>query len=538
MAYVKTTWQDGNTYGASSFNNIENGIADCDTRLTRIESGEIATIGYDRKETVLLNAFMKNLRTIPYDGNNIEGTQLEVCFMGDSVLYGYLNTSDPEGIEEDCLVDNGLSWSVRFTGGASKPKRNAIRIHDGFQSAMNAVYGANKITIKKRLYSGYCAKWASREYYATNSDLIIINYGINDAIGAWVNEDDNYMGDINAYIGYMRIIIERELDAGTAVVLMTPVRETMMFDHGGTADKDPDDTNNRTLIDAYEQATKQLAQEYNIPVIDGNLVTRNLDNYYGIDFCHFDSNNNLAIGYRMASYFIGQSPLFPVEIQSGDYLGVNPQFDNMNISGATQFSRSTYSPNPCYIMANENLAYPVTDPDWKTKGVQVTVQGTGSITWSFYCPIDGMVVIPSVYTTTADQGVQMQLDFGGQQGKWANMWNAVGANATPDRTYLEPSTVTIPNTMMTALGEGKAYGLHMLQYDDQPVLKITSKGWHTISLMMPAKANSASLLMDEDGTLIGTFSVPDTPVGDGTFDVFGLNFLSLNEYKRLVTHRG
>ena len=52
MAYVKTTWQDGNTYGASSFNNIENGIADCDKRLERIENGEIAfNTLYEFKET-------------------------------------------------------------------------------------------------------------------------------------------------------------------------------------------------------------------------------------------------------------------------------------------------------------------------------------------------------------------------------------------------------------------------------------------------------------------------------------------------------
>ena len=135
MAYVKTTWQDGNTYGASSFNNIENGIADCDTRLTRIESGEIATIGYDRKETDLLNAFMLNLRTVPYDGTNadtIAKTQLEICVMGDSVLYGYVNTADESGVEEDCIVDDGLSYSVRF---GKMPKRNATRIHDGLQTA-------------------------------------------------------------------------------------------------------------------------------------------------------------------------------------------------------------------------------------------------------------------------------------------------------------------------------------------------------------------------------------------------------------------
>ena len=528
MAYVKTTWQDGNTYGASSFNNIENGIADCDKRLERIENGEIATIGYDRKETDLLNAFMLNLRTVPYSGEDVEGTQLEICVMGDSVLYGYVNTANESGVEEDCLVDDGLNYSVRF---GFLPKRNTTRIHDGLQSALNAVYGANKVTIKKRLYSGYCAKWASKEYFATKSDLIIINYGINDAIASWVDEEDNYRGDINAYIRYMRVIIERELDNGTAVVLMTPVRETMMYDHVGETDKNPDDTNNRTTIDAYEQALKQLAYEYNIPVIDGHLVTRNLDNYHGIDFCHFDGANNLAIGYRMASYFIGQSPMFPVEVQSGDYLGVNPQFDNMNITGLAQFSRSLYSPNPCYIMANANLVYPVTDPDWKTKGVQVTIQGTGSITWSFYAPIDGMVVVPSIYTATENQGVMMQLDFGGQQGKWANYWNAVNATNTVDRTYLEPSEVTIPNTMMETLGEGKAYGLHMLKYTDQPVLKITSKGWHTISIMMPA----VSPAMLDDGIM--TFSVPEQNVGDGTFDVFGLNFLSLQDYKRMVTNR-
>ena len=533
MAYVKTTWQDGNTYGASSFNNIENGIADCDKRLERIENGEIATIGYDRKETDLLNAFMLNLRTVPYDGTSAEtiaATQLEICVMGDSVLYGYVNTADESGVEEDCIVDDGLSYSVRF---GKMPKRNATRIHDGLQTALNAVYGSNKVTIKKRLYSGYCAKWASREYFATKSDLIIINYGINDAIAAWVNEEDNYRGDINAYIRYMRVIIERELDNGTAVVLMTPVRETMMLDHAGETDKDPDDTNNRTTIDAYEQALKQLANEYNIPVIDGHLVTRNLDNYHGIDFCHFNGANNLAIGYRMAAYFIGQSPMFPVEVQSGDYLGVNPQLDNMNITGLAQFSRSLYSPNPCYIMANANLVYPVTDPDWQTKGIQVTIQSTGSITWSFYAPVDGMVIVPSIYTASANQGVMMQLDFGGQQPKWANYWNAMGVTATPNREYLEPSEVTIPNTMMETLGEGKTYGLHMLKYTDQPVLRVTTKGWHTVSIMMPSVAQA--MLLD-DGIM--TFSVPEQNVGDGTFDVFGLNFLSLQDYKRMVTNRG
>ena len=533
MAYIKTVWQDGQTYGASSFNNIENGIANNDERLTKIENGEIATIGYDRKATDLLNKVMVNLRTVPYDNSDVENTQLEICFMGDSVLYGYVSTKDPSGVEEDCIPDNGPAWSVRFGGGTGKPTRNTVRIHDGVISGLNSVFGANKVKSKLKVYSGGCAKWGYKEYYASGSDIFIVNFGINDAIADWVEEADGYKGDVNQFIHYMRLIIERELDNGTAVVLMTPTRQTMMFEHSGTADKDPDDTNNRTLIDCYEQAVKQIGMEYGVPVIDGNLVTRNLDNHQGIDFCHFNGDNNLAIGYRIASYFIGQSPLFPVEVQSGDYLGVNPQLDNMNISGLAQFSRSIYSPNLPIIMANKNLAYPVTDPDWQTKGVQVTVQGKGSITWSFYCPVDGMVVVPSVYTKTSNQGVSMQLDFGGEQGKWANYWNCVSATATPDRGYKEPSVVEIPYTAMETMGEGKAYGLHMLQYTDQPVLKITSKGWHTVSLMMPTIASS---MVYDDNEIMPT-SVPDQPVGDGNFDVFGLNFLSLNEYKRMVTER-
>lgn len=528
MAYVKTNWQDGQTYGQDSFNNIENGIANNDARLTRIENGDMATIGADRKETDLLNNFMHNLRTVPYDGTDeetIAATQLEICFMGDSVLYGYMHMDDPSGIEEDCITDDGDSYRVRF---GKTPKRNSLRIHNGVINGLNAVYGANKVKPKLKLYSGYCAKWGYQHYYASNSDLIIINYGINDAIASWVNDDDNYQGDIRAYTKYMRLIIERELNNGTAVVLMTPTRQTMMFDHAGGSDNDPDDTNNRTAIDAYEQALKQLAQEYGCPIIDGNELTRNLSMDAFIDFTHFTADQNLSIGYRMAAYFIGQSPLYKNEVYSGAYLGVNPQIDNINITGTAQFARATYSPNQPAIMANKNLVYPIPDPDWRTKGLMVNVSGTGSVTWSFYCPHDNMVVIPSVFTKTEGQGVQMQLDFGGLQGKPNNHWNLVMPTITPDYTYEEPTSVVIPGDEFKRLHDdssmtGWAYGLHMFDYDDQPFLLITTKGWHTISIMMPPA--------------VSTFSVPDTPVGDGNFDVFGLNFMTLREWQFTTTAR-
>ena len=525
MAYIKTTWQDGNTYGAESFNNIERGIENNDQRLTAIESGNIATIGLDRLETDLLNKFMLDLRTIPYNGDDVEGTQLKICMMGDSVFYGYADAKDPEAVEEDCITDDGDSWSLRFTQGKAKPFRAKQRIHNGFETGLNAVYGANKVKVIPKLYSGYCAKWAYQHYYASGADLVIINYGINDAVGSWVNSDgDNYMGDIEAYIGYMRKIVERELQNGTAVVLMTPTRNTMMLDNQ-SVNNDPNDTNDRTRIDAYEIALRQMAQEYNIPVIDGQEVTRNLSTHHAYDFCHFTNEDNIAIGYRMAAYFVGQSPLYKNEVQSGTYLGVNPQYDNMNITGLAQFARAAYSPNQPMIMANVNLEFPISDPDWRTKGLMVNISGTGSITWSFYAPVDGMVIIPSVYTKTNGQGVGMQLDFGGKQGKWNNMWNAGFKTATPDYSYEEPSAVDINYGYFKQIGEGMTYGLHVFEEAEEPtelpVLYVTTKGWHTVSLMMPA-------------TSPNFMSVPDVPVGDGNYDVFGLNFLTLHDYKCLV----
>ena len=525
MAYVKTTWQDGKTYGAESFNNIEQGIANNDARLTDIENGNIATIGLDRLETDLLGKFMLDLRTIPYDGGDVEGTQLKICMMGDSVFYGYADAKDPEAVEEDCITDDGDSWSLRFTQGKAKPFRAKQRIHNGFETGLNAVYGANKVKVIPKLYSGYCAKWAYQHYYASGADLVIVNYGINDAVGSWVNSDgDNYMGDIEAYIGYMRLIVERELQNGTAVVLMTPTRNTMMLDNQ-SVNNNPEDTNDRTRIDAYEIALRQMAQEYNIPVIDGQEVTRNLSTHHAYDFCHFTNEDNIAIGYRMAAYFVGQSPLYKNEVQSGTYLGVNPQYDNMNITGLAQFARASYSPNQPIIMANVNLEYPISDPDWRTKGLMVNISGTGSITWSFYAPVDGMVIIPSVHTKTSGQGVGMQLDFGGKQGKWNNMWNAGFKTATPDYSYEEPSAIDINYGYFEQIGEGMTYGLHVFEEAEEPaelpVLYVTTKGWHTVSMMMPA-------------TSPNFMSVPDVPVGDGNYDVFGLNFLTLHDYKCLV----
>ena len=64
MAYNRTVWQDGNRYGADSFNNIEEGILELERRLD--EGDLVSNAGggnaLAQKQTVNMAKGLKKLR--------------------------------------------------------------------------------------------------------------------------------------------------------------------------------------------------------------------------------------------------------------------------------------------------------------------------------------------------------------------------------------------------------------------------------------------------------------------------------------------
>ena len=176
---------------------------------------------------------------------------------------------------------------------------------------------------------------------------------------------------------------------------------------------------------------------------------------------------------------------------------------------------------------------------------------SGEVTWAFYCEKDGMVAIPSLYSKDGAT-VHIELDFadsvaekagtylkemstesldslykelvsdgnastdedkineiiskqkydqpGSQQSSPSDVCEWLDDD-TPDYNYIEPSTCDV------VLTSNSKYSKRNIKKES--VIKITSKGWHTI-----------------------TFSSSDK------FIAFGVQFIDLESYKRLISNEG
>ena len=213
MAYNRTVWQDGNRYGADSFNNIEEGILELERRL---DEGDLVANGSGgnvvaQKQTVNMAKALKKLR-IGKEGKST------FAFMGDSVFYAF-NTiednPDEPRIQEDCVADDGTRLNGYY--------RSTTTIYDTFAAAMKKVYGSDKIGIIKKTFTGLDAYRAKTMYNGTGADFTLINYGINDACGGHTNSAINgsvkpnedgyisYVGNVELFIKSYREILEKQI---------------------------------------------------------------------------------------------------------------------------------------------------------------------------------------------------------------------------------------------------------------------------------------------------------------------------------------
>ena len=527
MAYNRTVWQDGNRYGADSFNNIEEGILELERRL---DEGDLVASGSGgnvvaQKQTVNMAKALKKLR-IGKDGKST------FAFMGDSVFYAFNTIEDnPEEprVQEDCVADDGTRLNGYY--------RSATTIYDTFAAAMKKVYGSENIGIVKKTFTGLDAYRAKTMYNGTGADFTLINYGINDACGGHTNSAINgkvkpgeegyisYVGNVELFIESYREIMEKQINSGTAVIVVGPVAQTMLGANTDTTEDKGTDTDSRAVIDVYELALRDLAREYNCPFISGNELCGDFDNNMYIDFTHFTQKGFKTIGERLASIFIGQSPAEPVRVSGNTYLDVHTQHNNINLVGSAVLDSSLKSPNRPMSMVTKDLYASHTER--ALGGLCAAVTGFGKVVWSFYAEQDGMVVIPSFFTATDGLTAEVYLDFGADQGVWNNYWNCVDASApSVDRQYREPSKIDINTSVMQSWDSGKRYGLHMLNSKSQPVLRIVNKGWHTVMMQIKPIHQEVYGVMPS--------SIPDAMPGDGAMSVFGINILSDIEYRMLT----
>ena len=441
-------------------------------KLNSMEEGIYrANMNYPARQTLNMSNAMKKLRT---------GKEVDIAFHGDSVFWAYDQYSANK-VPTSITSDNGHQFPISY-GYCTNP----INIPDSFLDVMNGVF-ENKIKLTKKIWTGDTVVKAFEHWNETKSDFCIFNYGINDAMGGHVAI--SYKGHIELFLEGYRRLIERELEHGTAVILLTPVKQVMI-------DADVD-TTTRAMIDVYERAVYDLGREYNVPVVDGNIMVKNFSTIESLDFTHFTGEGNQAIGYRLASIFIGQSISEPKVVTDGSYLGVNYQIDNDNIVPPAKLEANTSSPNVSLMMTSGDL----NSIQSVNGGLQVTVdKNGGKVVWSFYCDRDGLVIVPSLACTSTSATVSVKLDFGSIQGRWSNYFNSVSTGEI-DRNHKEHSVIT-------ATGSALNWGKHNLKQTQ--VIKVTTEGWHSLEI-------SATGLGDSE-----------------TLNIYGLSFIGLDMYNLLM----
>ena len=468
-------------YGTKATNNIEEGIAQAHKRLD-----------FKEIQTLKMAEFLKKLRM---------NEAVKIAMFGDSVFWGYCSVESEDRTpctEQPTIDDYGAKFNYEGY------YQNNTRIPETMVAALNTVYD-NKVTLVKKIWTGDVA--ALFEYESSGkkkrlgapthwkpslSDVAIMNYGINDAMGGHINI--GYKGHIDLFVKGYKELIERELLNGTAVILLTPFKQATIGREGVHGDLD-----DRTLIDIYEQAIYDIAGEYGIPVINANDLTRDLTNESFIDFTHFTGAYNEAVGKRLASIFIGQSPKNPLLVTNNSYLGVRHQIDNVNLVGGACFEYKAESPNQATGIATPDLDSPTITRN--PGGIQVSLKAEADkVVWSFYAEQDGMVVIPSFFTDDSAATVEVKLNFGGKQGMYPNYYNYVGSGSI-NRKYEEPTTVSYTSENLVS----GAMGYHVLTPDTK-VLKIAAAGHHSIEISVKGLT---------PGSLI---------------HVYGLTFLSMQSY--------
>lgn len=444
-SYNKLTWEMNGTYYPDDFNRIENGISNLEKYAK-----------YSEMQTRHMAQAMKKLRT---------GKDFSVAIHGDSIMYGFSTMNDVRRTINKQPGDNNpseaakadptenLTDGLKYLAGNDIGMGNLTQLRTEvqpphtFMDVMNILFGDNaKITYIDKVMTADCYRTNYYRFNPSGADFVINNLGTNDALASFLPTD--YVGVTDEFVHWVTKWIEREIENGSAVIIISPLISTQVVTY---------DTDGRATLDTYRSILKDIAALYNIPFIDGQeMVT--VDGTTRIDFCHYTCAGNSLIGKRMVAPFVSTDMNNPKVIADEDYVGCSVQTDSINVRGNAVLDYSDKSPNPHSLLDSPDL-YAAT-PNLRDMGMCVMVnydldtslqricdqyarqncgkqpeeegyeaayqakyderiaflkgkhKGDGYVTWSFYCDKENTAVIPAIYLEDPENSeILMELDF-------------------------------------------------------------------------------------------------------------------------------
>lgn len=399
-----------------------------------------------RMQSIFLGNAMRKLR---------KGENVKIVARGDSTTYGHDTVSaDAVPAPTGKLPDGSVHSATR----SPKPWPSVV------QDRLNSVY-AGTITVENQGRSGDYAK-AGYDRWRTNvnADITMISYGINDASASYVPE--LYRGNVQLYVEWLEKMIIRDLEWGSAVVLLTSTKQL-----GSQGNLD---------TDTFRNAMYGLGAMYGVPIIDIEPMLASAKRDAWSDGNHLNTKGNNIFGSRLAAIFVGEGPQSPFHIQGGSKLLGRRTLDNMVLTakGNVGSSEGFQTPNEDVEGGGPAIGY--------TAG---NTEGEAIATFSFYVDEPDIVLAPIDYmqinsSSTGTIGFTYELDFGVQQGdNYHDQIVSEPANSGDQSLVGAPSSFTRTITNTDSTKSSSKFNRDARVMPEGDTLRITQPGWHTLRVI-------------------------------------------------------
>lgn len=218
----------------------------------------------------------------------IKKDSITINCQGDSLTYGQDNYSVDKRSPDSTPADDGAVHTNY---------RASITYPEELQTIFDTMFGSNVVTVNNLGYSGDTAKMSySRWTVNRNADVVLLMLGTNDSKqSSWVPVD--YRNNIDEYLDYMGLIIERYLSWNTAVILLTPPYSKT---------QNSDNINGNTTTNVYDDTLVKFANKYNCPIVQTEKYIKNNynDDYYS-DSIHLNGTGYKSFADKLFSIFCG-----------------------------------------------------------------------------------------------------------------------------------------------------------------------------------------------------------------------------------------
>ncbi|MGI2196898.1 hypothetical protein ACRN91_15130 [Shewanella baltica] len=234
--------------------------------------------------------------------------------------------------------------------GDSNSERGGFATPTAFRGMLQYAYGNTVTSDNTKAVSGRTAEWSFKLANTfIKSDITILALGTNDAIA---NRFLNGLDEISTYEFFMRKLIEREIQWGNAVALVSPLPMRFDKEWESYSTLAPTDSENPVIgarpdIAVLRTVLERLASEYGCPLFDSSewalrynddmfdLQTQSIggpQSQFG-DSIHLKVNYNTAWGHAIAWSLMGDNAITKRTQSVGDTIQFRIGSENIIYNG-------------------------------------------------------------------------------------------------------------------------------------------------------------------------------------------------------------